>query len=137
MGGVRSATATRELVVEHEPSGLLVLRWPSGPLREDDWKRHLEVWGDAARRARPFVLLSDVSGTVTPDAKHRAEVVAFIERNRAALVRHQRGAALVVANALQRGAITAILWVTGTPIPVQVFTDFERARGWALTLLAP
>jgi hypothetical protein len=130
------ATTRPRLTVTLESPGILTLHWGAGEIHDGDWRRHFEVWADSARNGRPFVLLSDVRGTEPPNAKRRAEVIAFERTHRAELERTQRGAVIVVANALQRGVITAFLWLTRPPFPVRVVTDYDEARALCVSLLA-
>jgi hypothetical protein len=80
-------------------------------------------------RHRRFGLIIDVRDSTPPDGPVRKFLSDRI-RERVRTLKPLMVMALVVRNALQRGAITAINWLVPPPHPQKVFTDIEAAEAW-------
>jgi hypothetical protein len=46
------------------------------------------------------------------------------------------GAAVVLSSPIQRGILTAVLWIFTPPYPMRAFADVREARGWLLDRLS-
>jgi hypothetical protein len=86
---------------------------------------------EAARREhRKIVLLSIGESGASMHSKQRSRVADWTT-NAAPLMRAAVAAhAVVVPNAVQRGVLTAILWLTEYPIPIRAFTSEGEAEQW-------
>ncbi len=69
-----------------------------------------------------------------PGAKERQRMAAFLEENGGLLASTVRGQVIVLSNALQRGVLTAILWVRPFPMPHYVCATPGEGFAWLRTL---
>ena len=67
----------------------------------------------------------------------RARLVAKVTELRELVSETRPPHALVMGNAVVRGAATAVLWVCRPPFPVKMFSDFDEGFGWVSAQLAP
>ena len=58
----------------------------------------------------------------------------FLEENEALLAETVAGQVIVLSNALQRGVLTAILWVRPFPMPHYLASSREEGMAWLATL---
>jgi hypothetical protein len=80
-------------------------------------------------RRQHFGAVIDVRGAVS-NAKRRKRMSAWVEENRHVLDHFLVGVAPVVDTALERGVVTAALWLIPTPVRIQVFGDRGAAETW-------
>lgn len=107
-------------------------RWPVvifrffGETCDEDQYAFLDaVWG-LVHKQRRFYLVFDVTASNSPNARQRNIVATSMAKDRDLQKLYIGGAALVLASALQRGAATAVFWLSPPPWPyVIVATDFE------------
>jgi len=84
-----------------------------------------------ATKRRPFVLLLDIRGAVSDPARRR-RMTAWIKTNRAWVNEFLVGTAVVVGSAVERGFVTAALWLVSPNTEIRVFTDRPEAVEWLL-----
>jgi hypothetical protein len=95
-----------------------------------EWKRHINVMSDWARRGELYGVVIDAREVGHVPATQRRGIMDWISSDRNHLERNCAGGALVFASALQQGLWTAISWVTPSPIPVKIFRDIPSAEAW-------
>lgn len=95
-----------------------------------EWKRHIDVMSDWARRGDVYGVVIDAREVGRVPATQRRGIMDWINRDHNHLKRNCVGGALVFASALQQGLWTAISWVTPSPIPVKIFRDIPSAEHW-------
>lgn len=118
-------------------------RWPlavfespgARPVSEIDTDSFYAELDRLLRRRERFATLHDLRDT-RPDATRRKRFADWIETHEAELRLRLAAHAVVVDSTLQRGMITAILWMTSPPCPMKVFDDREEAERWLLEMLA-
>jgi hypothetical protein len=67
-----------------------------------------------------------------PDAALRRELKAFEDSRRTAAREKNIGSAVVLANALVRGAYTALRWISPQPAPNKAFATVREAAEWCV-----
>ena len=83
-----------------------------------------------ARAEGPFRMLVDVSQVEKTSTETRRRFTNFFSEEEAMIVRDCHAFALVVANAVQKGAITAIFWIKPVAWKTKVFNDRGEAERW-------
>ena len=86
-------------------------------------------------REQEFVLLFDMRGGASSSARRR-KLLEWAERNGSALKRSIVASAVVVGSNVERGFVTAVLWVREPPWPMRVFTDSAETEQWLLAEFA-
>lgn len=77
-----------------------------------------------------FTLFVDVTKVSKTSPETRLRFSEFFKRNNSIFDQHCKGFAILAANALQKGALTAIFWVKRTSWPTKVFSDRVKALEW-------
>jgi len=87
------------------------------------------VFSATARHA----LIVDTSTIVrVPDATLRRQMKAFEDSRRAVIRVKNIGSAIIIQNALVRGAYTALRWISPQPAPNKAFATLEDAARWCV-----
>ena len=82
-------------------------------------------------RNKPYGLVYDASKIGKVDAVFRKRYAEFMKKNEADFQRLCMGVGFVITSAIVRGALTAVLWVTGSlPFPHKIFSTREEAEEW-------
>lgn len=119
----------------HAP--VYVMRFPAEP--DDATLAQLcEVRERWAQRARfPCAWVADMSPLRTmPPAKQRRVFADHLKRFEPHDMAWNRGSAIVVPNAVIKGALTAVFWMAPPKFPNQAFANFDDALAWARAQLA-
>jgi hypothetical protein len=114
-------------------------RWPlvvaratkylSDPVATDASYRKLE---SILMREQRFLLVFDMRGaSSTPGRRHMFR--EWCQRHAGALTRLLVAAAIVAASSMERGFVTASLWVRTPPWPMRVFAESSEAETWLLS----
>lgn len=94
-----------------------------------------EAFEAFAAKRRPFVLLLDIRGAVSDPAR-RKRLTAWTEDRRAWFDECLIATGVVVGSAVERGFVTAALWLLSPSTEVRVFTDRPLAVEWLLKCYA-
>lgn len=100
-----------------------------------EWRRHIDVMSDWARRGDIYGVVIDAREVGRIPATLRRGIMDWITRDKQHLKVNCAGGGLVFASPLQQGLWTAISWVTPSPIPVKIFRDLVPAEAWVRTQL--
>jgi hypothetical protein len=90
---------------------------------------------DAARlleNGAEHVLVYDLLRMNALGAVHRRIQAQWIAEHRLAIRKLCRGAGFAMCSAVQRGALTALLWLTPLPFDHAIFATVAEAESWAL-----
>ena len=68
----------------------------------------------------------------TPDATLRKKMKEFEDGRRAIIRDKNIGSAIVLSNALVRGAYTALRWISPQPAPNKAFSNIRDAARWCV-----
>jgi hypothetical protein len=79
----------------------------------------------------PLLLLFDMRGG-TSSPKRRQRLRSWQEARKEQLERNVRAMAVVVGSQLERGFVTAALWLFTPAFPMRVFTEKLDAETWLL-----
>jgi hypothetical protein len=124
-----------------EPMGYEIddTRWPLVVARAT---KHL---GDAAatdasyrklegilKREQRFLLVFDMRGASSTPSRRR-RFMDWSQRNADPLTRLLVAGAIVAASSIERGFVTAALWVRTPPWPMRVFAESSDAEAWLLS----
>lgn len=103
----------------------------------DNLREHLEVQTKqmhetiAAGRRAYLIIVANGEYKVPPEVrKLQAE---WLEEHRDSIARNTVAMSFVIDNALVRGALTAIFWVTGPPVPHKVHSTLAEAITHAIS----
>lgn len=80
-------------------------------------------------RRQPFVTLIDVRGAVS-DPTRRKRMMTFVQERRPQFDHFLIATAAVVGSGLERGIVTAALWLLPGKPNIRVFTDRNEAEAW-------
>jgi hypothetical protein len=81
-----------------------------------------------------FGVVIDVRGAFSNPTR-RKRLSAWVEEHRHVLDHFVVGIATVVDTSLERGAVTAALWLIPTPVEVRVFSVRDEGERWIRDLL--
>lgn len=95
-----------------------------------EWKRHIGVMSEWARRGQVYGVIIDARDVGRVPATQRRGIIDWIDRDRGHLIANCAGGAMIFSNAIQQGLWTAISWVAPSPIPVRMFRDTPSAEAW-------
>ncbi|MCA9649865.1 MAG: hypothetical protein H6712_00530 [Myxococcales bacterium] len=108
-----------------------------GDINLDQLQEHFREYRAILDKNQPFAIVYDATKIGSVDALVRKAYAQFMLENEADFRRLCVGCGFVITSALVRGALTAVLWVTGAmPMPHKVFASREDAEGYARTQLA-
>lgn len=87
------------------------------------------VFGASTRHA----LVVDTSSIVrVPDATLRRQMKAFEDSRRPIIRDKNIGSAIIIQNAIVRGAYTALRWISPQPAPNKAFATLQDATRWCI-----
>jgi len=117
-------------------------RWPivkaaaTESVRDDAALDRFYVALDAIlARGEPFASVLDLRGAYS-NAARRSRFAAWQKQNDPEIRRYCRAQAVVAPSAVQRGVVTAALWVKEPVVPVKVFSTEADAMDWVRDVLA-
>jgi hypothetical protein len=106
------------------------MRMPAAAMLDHEFDAHIERLSRLLATEKRIGLLVDARGSEPLNAKQRAAVAAVhrqtFTRDPDVLV----GVAVVLASALERGIMTAIVWAAGATFPTHAFATPELAFEW-------
>ncbi|HET6332125.1 MAG TPA: hypothetical protein VFG30_02885 [Polyangiales bacterium] len=87
------------------------------------------------QRDQRFMLVFDMRGaSSTPARRHKFR--DWCQRHEDPLTRLLVAGAIVAASSIERGFVTASLWISTPPWPMRVFSDSSEAEAWLLSNFA-
>jgi hypothetical protein len=87
-------------------------------------------------RGQSFGLVFDVRESPTLSAERRRFIAELTDRRMAQHPDVRLVTAVVVSNAIQRGVVKAIAWLTRQPVPIEVVTTVGEGIAWCQKTLA-
>lgn len=111
---------------------LVLVTMPAQIVREDIeylQSSYESIFGAPTRHA----LIVDTTTIETiPDATLRRRMKEFEDSRRAIIREKNIGSAIVLSNALVRGAFTALRWISPQPAPNKAFSNVREAARWCI-----
>ena len=136
-------TATRPgvhqfgLIFDDNAWPLLYVRFPSKPLSDEGFEYFIERYTGVVERRRPFATILDSRGLTTAITAHqRKRLTKWFDVTGDLAGEHHFGIAVLISNALIRGALKAVTWVKPIPVPVQPFSSIADASPWIREIFA-
>jgi hypothetical protein len=87
------------------------------------------VFGASTRHA---LIVDTTSISNVPDAKLRRQMKAFEDSRRPIIRDKNIGSAIIIQNAIVRGAYTALRWISPQPAPNRAFGTLQDAAHWCV-----
>ncbi len=110
---------------------LFTCRFPPAPALEDIQSFGVAVRRFYAKNEKPFSWVVDASDLSIYGVRHRKELSEVLDMNRDHLAEFCAAMAIVVPNAMVRGAAQAVLWLAPPGYVYRFFASEPRAREWA------
>jgi hypothetical protein len=90
---------------------------------------------EARREQRKVAFITVGKNDSMMSSKQRGRTVSWIEEHGDALRESCVCTGVVVPGALQRGVLTAILWMITYPVPIRAIPSIDEAHQWARSML--
>jgi len=107
--------------------------WGTGT--DEELERNMATLDEMLALRQRHALLFDATGGERPPASQRHRIAEWIKERSPEIGAYTAAVAFVFTNALVRGALTAILWISPLPAPHRVFARHEDAERWLVALL--
>jgi hypothetical protein len=107
-----------------------------GQVADHEFDRYLLTMSHVLNRRAKNALVFDARRAAAPSAMQRSKQAAWLKSNRDAIQQYSCGSAFVIASAIIRGGLTAILWVSPIPGAHTVVSTLAEGEAWALDRLA-
>ena len=85
-----------------------------------------------AAPARHALIVDTTSIVRVPDATLRRQMKAFEDSRRSIIGPKNIGSAIIIQNAIVRGAYTALRWISPQPAPNKAFPTVQSAARWCV-----
>jgi hypothetical protein len=114
---------------------LVILTMRQG-MADEDYNLMFEQWQRILERRQTLIAITDASVVNERGSPKQRAIIADWTRSIEPLVkRYSKGHAVVVQNALVRGALTAVGWLHKTPVPEAYFSRLDEAVDWCVERL--
>lgn len=125
------------LIFDDNAWPLLYVRFPSKPLSDAGFEYFIERYTSMVERRIPFATILDSRGLTTAiTAYQRKRLTEWFEVTGELAGEYHFGIAVLISNALIRGALKAVTWVAPIPVPVQPFGSIADADPWVREIFA-
>lgn len=129
--GVRPIVHEFGLTFDESAWPLLYVRFPSKPLSDDGFEYFISRYTQAVERRVPFVTILDSRGLSTAiTAQQRKRLTEWFDVTGDLAGEHHFGIAVLMSNAIIRGALMAVTWVKPIPVPIKPFGSIADAAPW-------
>lgn len=135
--GARPGVQQFGLTFEETAWPLLYVRFPSRPLCDDGFRYFIARYTDMVERRIPFATILDSRGLTTAiTAYQRKLLTEWFDVTGDLAGEHHFGIAVLISNALIRGALKAVTWVKPVPVPIKPFGSIADAAPWLRAIFA-
>jgi len=125
------------LIFDDRAWPLLYVRFPSKPLGDDGFEYFIARYTAMVERRVPFATILDSRGPATAITAHqRRQLTQWFDVTGDLAGEYHFGIAVLVSNALIRGALKAVTWVKPIPVPIEPFGSIADAAPWLRKLFA-
>ena len=119
------------LIFDDNAWPLLYVRFPSKPLSDEGFEYFIERYTATVERRIPFATILDSRGLTTAiTANQRKRLTEWFDVTGDLAGEHHFGIAVLISNALIRGALKAVTWVKPIPVPIKPFGSIADASTW-------
>ena len=124
------------LIFEETAWPLAYVRFPSKPLSDEGFEYFIERYTAMVERRMRFATILDSRGLTTAITAHqRKRLTEWFEVTGDLAGEHHFGIAVLINNALIRGALKAVTWVKPVPVPIMPFGSIADAAPWLREIL--
>lgn len=95
-------------------------------------KKHLQ---QAEAEGSKIAMVVDGATVDTPSPAARKFMAEFLDENRLLIATRCAAAGVVLSNGIQRGVLTAVLWLAPSPCPIKAFGTVDEADAWVRSVL--
>ena len=135
--GTRPGVHQFGLIFDDNAWPLLYVRFPSKPLSDEGFEYFIERYTATVERRIPFATILDSRGLTTAiTANQRKRLTEWFDVTGDLAGEHHFGIAVLISNALIRGALMAVTWVKPIPVPIKPFGSIADASNWVREILA-
>jgi len=128
---MRPDTRQFGLIFDESAWPLLYVRFPSKPLSDEGFEYFIVRYTDLVERRVPFATILDSRGLSTAiTAQQRKRLTEWFEVTGELAGEHHFGIAVLMSNAIIRGALKAVTWVAPIPVPISPFGSITEAAPW-------
>jgi hypothetical protein len=125
------------LIFDDNAWPLLYVRFPSKPLSDEGFEYFIERYTATVERRIPFATILDSRGLTTAiTANQRKRLTEWFDVTGDLAGEHHFGIAVLISNALIRGALMAVAWVRPIPVPIKPFGSIADASNWVREIFA-
>jgi hypothetical protein len=119
------------LIFEESAWPLAYVRFPSKPLSDDGFEYFIERYTAMVERRSPFATILDSRGLTTAITAHQRKLLTdWFDVTGKLAGEYHFGIAVLMNNALIRGALKAVTWVKPVPVPIMPFASIADAAPW-------
>ena len=135
--GTRPGVHQFGLIFDDNAWPLLYVRFPSKPLSDEGFEYFIERYTATVERRIPFATILDSRGLTTAITAHqRKRLTEWFDVTGDLAGEHHFGIAVLISNALIRGALKAVTWVKPIPVPIKPFGSIADAAPWVREIFA-
>jgi len=135
--GTRPGVHQFGLIFDDNAWPLLYVRFPSKPLSDEGFEYFIKRYTDVVERRSPFATILDSRGLTTAITAHqRKRLTEWFDVTGDLAGEHHFGIAVLISNALIRGALKAVTWIKPIPVPIRPFGSIADASSWVREIFA-
>jgi hypothetical protein len=125
------------LIFDETAWPLLYVRFPSKPLSDEGFEYFIERYTMVVERRIPFATILDSRGLTTAiTANQRKRLTEWFEVTGPLAGEHHFGIAVLIGNAIIRGALKAVTWLAPIPVPIKPFGSIADSGPWVREIFA-
>jgi hypothetical protein len=125
------------LIFDDNAWPLLYVRFPSKPLSDEGFKHFIERYTVMVERRVRFATILDSRGLTTAiTANQRKRLTDWFDITGELAGEYHFGIAVLISNALIRGALKAVTWIKPVPVPIAPFGSIADAAPWLREIFA-
>lgn len=135
--GTRPGMHQFGLIFDETAWPLLYVRFPSKPLSDEGFEYFISRYTDIVERRIPFATILDSRGLSTAiTAQQRKRLTEWFEVTGPIAGEHHFGIAVLMSNAIIRGALKAVTWLAPIPVPIKPFGSVADSGPWIRAILS-
>jgi len=125
------------LIFDETAWPLAYVRFPSKPLNNEGFEYFIKRYTEMVERRAPFATILDSRGLSTAiTAQQRKRLGQWFEVTGPLAGEHHFGIAVLMSNAIIRGALKAVTWVAPIPVPIMPFASVADSAPWIRAIFA-
>lgn len=126
-GGPNSRSSANPFTMDDRRWPLVHIKSPQSDVNVESFFALIDV---CLKKKTMFGAVHDIRGLPPLNALQRKKFSDYISSKPALLKAYIAALGVVVNSGIERGIVTAVLWVSPVPFPVRVFGSMEEAEVW-------